>query len=92
MSRCKTGWLFGLFCAALFIPERAASQQNYPPVRRSDQTDVYHGVTVADPYRWLEDANADETKRWVKAQDDFVRICPCGWKWAASMRNRVCAT
>ncbi|MEM7065336.1 MAG: prolyl oligopeptidase family serine peptidase [Cyanobacteria bacterium P01_B01_bin.77] len=41
----------------------------YPDTRRCDQTDTYHGTTVADPYRWLEDPNSDETKAWVKAQN-----------------------
>lgn len=73
MSRCKLILLLGLVCAAWFMPERASSQQNYPPARRSEQTDVYHGVTVADPYRWLEDASSDETKSWVKAQDALLQ-------------------
>ncbi|MEM6452386.1 MAG: prolyl oligopeptidase family serine peptidase [Cyanobacteria bacterium P01_D01_bin.105] len=42
---------------------------NYPSSRQSDITNTYHGVTVADPYRWLEDPNADETKAWVEAQN-----------------------
>jgi len=41
----------------------------YPTTRQSDTTDTYHGTTVADPYRWLEDPNADETKGWVDAQN-----------------------
>ncbi|MGD1864756.1 MAG: prolyl oligopeptidase family protein [Phormidesmis sp.] len=42
---------------------------SYPNTRQVAQTDTYHGVTVADPYRWLEDPNTDETAAWVKAQN-----------------------
>src|SRR5438876_10323482 len=41
----------------------------YPVARQMDQVDDYHGVKVADPYRWLEDDNADETKTWVEAEN-----------------------
>ena len=41
----------------------------YPVTQKVAQTDNYHGTTVADPYRWLEDANSAETKQWVDAQN-----------------------
>lgn len=45
----------------------------YPPSRRSDLIDTLHGVDVADPYRWLENAVNDETTAWVDAQNALTR-------------------
>ena len=37
--------------------------------RMGSQIDDYHGETVADPYRWLEDTNDPETRRWIEVQN-----------------------
>jgi len=41
----------------------------YPAAPRSDVTETTHGITVADPYRWLEDPEAEQTKTYVDAQN-----------------------
>ena len=41
----------------------------YPPTRRGGDADTYHGITVPDPYRWLEDDTSAETASWVEAQN-----------------------
>jgi prolyl oligopeptidase len=45
----------------------------YPQARRDQHVDDYNGVTVADPYRWLEDSNSTETMKWVEAQAAFAK-------------------
>ena len=44
----------------------------YPPTKRVDQVDVYHGVEVADPYRWLEEEKSKETQAWLEAQHEIA--------------------
>ncbi len=46
---------------------------DYPQTRQDDTVDDYHGTLVADPYRWLEDDNAEETARWVAAQNEITQ-------------------
>jgi len=52
----------------------------YPVARKTNTLDDYHGVKVADPYRWLEDDNAPETKAWVEAENkitfDYIEKIP----------------
>ncbi len=41
---------------------------SYPKARRADTQDMLHGVSVADPYRWMEDIDSAETRAWVEAE------------------------
>ncbi len=56
-----------------------AVKYSYPITRQDNIVDDFHGTKVADPYRWLEEQNSDETKAWVDAQvkltDDFFVTC-----------------
>ena len=41
----------------------------YPTTRRIEQTDRYHDVAVADPFRWLEALESPEVHDWVAAEN-----------------------
>jgi len=52
-------------------PEETAASGKYPETMTVDQTDIYHGRDVADPYRWLEDdvRESEAVADWVAAQN-----------------------
>ena len=43
-----------------------------PPTAVQDIVDTLHGVTVPDPYRWLEDQEAPATRTWIDAQNAYT--------------------
>ncbi|KAI8905024.1 prolyl oligopeptidase, partial [Gorgonomyces haynaldii] len=45
----------------------------YPLARKTDFKQVLFGRTIADPYRWLEDPDAPETKQFVQDQNKVLR-------------------
>ena len=46
---------------------------DYPQTRRDGTVENLHGHEVADPYRWLEDPDAAETRDWVAEQNRLSR-------------------
>lgn len=50
---------------------------------------TYHGVTVAEDYHWLEDAESDQTRSWTKAQDRLTRSYLETLPFRDAVRRRV---
>jgi prolyl oligopeptidase len=66
-------WALGVLflSAAVFTAYGDVGPFHYPPTRRGDQVDIYHGTKVPDPYRWLEDdvRKSKEVAEWVAAEN-----------------------
>ncbi len=46
---------------------------DYPNTYQDSTTvDEYFGEKIGDPFRWLEDDHSEETKNWVKEQNDVT--------------------
>jgi len=66
------------------MPENKASSASlsYPAVTRGSVVDVYHGTSVADPYRWLEQPELPATREFVTAQNALAK------PWLESLPQR----
>ncbi len=63
---CLVGLTLLAGCAA---PKKGLT---YPQAQRVEQIDDYHGVKVADPYRWLENPDAPESRAWIDAENKIT--------------------
>jgi prolyl oligopeptidase len=43
-----------------------------PPTEARVITETMHGVTITDPYRWLEDQKSPETRAWIDRQNAYT--------------------
>ena len=62
------------FSVAVLLSSFTFAQQmnnklTYPATKKVDTVDTYFGARVPDPFRWLEDDRAEDTKAWVKAEN-----------------------
>jgi prolyl oligopeptidase len=67
----------------------AGKPLTYPVTKQVDQRDDYHGTSIADPYRWLEDANSAETKAWVDEQNTLTQGYLAQIPQRAAIRQRL---
>lgn len=77
--------LGGGLAAAIGCAVLAAAALVYPPAPRGNVVDDYHGIAVADPYRWLEDLDSPATRSWVEAQAKLTQ----GYLSATPLRARL---
>ena len=63
-----TGALFFASCTT----QKMNNSLNYPETKKVVHSDEYFGTKVEDPYRWLEDDMAADTKDWVQREVAFT--------------------
>ena len=78
-----------LLVSAIAVQAQDVSRLQYPATKKVDQADEYHGVRVADPYRWLEDESSAETKAWVAAQNNLTNEYLSRIPFREAIRQRI---
>jgi prolyl oligopeptidase len=68
---------------------RNAPRQAPPEANIMAVIDNYHGLQIADAYRWLEDAAAPETRQFVAAQNAYTRSVLENISGRDELRRRV---
>ena len=69
----RRGLAFALSLGLTSSALAAEPALRYPAARRDDVVDTIHGVKVADPYRWLEDATKPDVQQWMRDEDKLTR-------------------
>src|SRR5690348_5194542 len=66
--------LMGLGLCFLSAALAGDTPLKYPQTRRIDHVDLYHGTSVPDPYRWLEDdvRKSPEVAAWVEEENKLT--------------------
>jgi prolyl oligopeptidase len=53
-------------------PPAAVAAPAPPSTEVQPVTDTLHGVAITDPYRWLEDQQAPQTRAWIDKQNSYT--------------------
>ena len=69
---------------------RADMRRTGPPATRVDDlVEELHGVKIPDPYRWLENGDSEDVRRWVETQNDYTRTLLAGRPGREVLRRRL---
>ncbi len=50
------------------FPSKKVLNLKYPKAKKVDVVDNYHGVLVKDPYRWMENMDDPDLKKWIEEE------------------------
>ena len=81
--------LTGAFFFASCTTQKMNNSLNYPETKKVEHTDEYFGTKVEDPYRWLEDDMAEDTKDWVQREVAFTNIYLANIPFREELRSQL---
>ena len=64
--------VLSMYAAVHSMPAAEGDRFAYPAAPKSEQVDDYHGTKVADPYRDLENADSEATRKWIEAENKLT--------------------
>jgi prolyl oligopeptidase len=78
-----------MFIVAMSTTLIFGARFKYPDAPRGTVVEEYHGTKIADPYRWLEDPDSPEARRWIDAENklthEYLSSVPNG----SALRKRL---
>lgn len=77
------------FALAATMAAHAADSSKPPASPTKPAAGTLHGVTVSDPYRWLENAQAPAVQAWIKAQNAHTEAVLAAMPDGKAMTERV---
>ena len=78
-----------LLFIALATAVAAPRSTPVPKTRADSVSETIHGVTIRDPYRWLEDQQSPETRAWIEAQNAYSRSVLGALAGRAAIQKRL---
>ena len=85
--------LLSIGIASLFLASCASKKMKntlkYPETKKVEHVDEYFGNKVEDPYRWLEDDRAEDTKDWVQREVAFTKDYLAKIPFREEIRNQL---
>ena len=78
-----------LLCLVISVVGCSRSGKPFPHTERKPVTDVYHGVTVTDDYRWLDDIRDPAVRQWVDEQNAYCSAYFNSMSSLRSIQNRL---
>jgi prolyl oligopeptidase len=71
-GRCSVVWIFAVLAVSQGAGAQGPRTFDYPPAVRGSTVDDYHGTSVPDPYRSMEELDSAATHAWVASESQLT--------------------